>query len=163
MANVQYYDVILKPVVTEKSMNAMGEKKYTFMVHPEANKSQIKEAVEKMLSAKGGNGQSYPVSITPTDHPTRYLFEIAGVIREAEDYQLEITANGSPAGIDRKLAENVLIPAKNDFRFLSAKRIDEPENGIEIVFSDPVSTTQDLNGLIEIPEVSSSIFQVENN
>ena len=47
MANVQYYDVILKPVVTEKSMNAMGEKKYTFMVHPEANKSQIKEAVEK--------------------------------------------------------------------------------------------------------------------
>ena len=49
MANVQYYDVILKPVVTEKSMNAMGEKKYTFMVHPEANKSQIKEAVEKMF------------------------------------------------------------------------------------------------------------------
>ena len=122
-----------------------------------------KEAVEKMLSAKGGNGQSYPVSITPTDHPTRYQFEIAGVIREAEDYQLEITANGSPAGIDRKLTENVLIPAKNDFRFLSAKRIDEPENGIEIVFSDPVSTTQDLNGLIEIPEVASSIFQVENN
>ena len=49
MANVQYYDVILKPVVTEKSMNAMSEKKYTFLVHPEANKSQIKEAVEKMF------------------------------------------------------------------------------------------------------------------
>ncbi len=45
----QYYDVILKPVVTEKSMNAMAEKKYTFLVHPEANKSQIKEAVEKMF------------------------------------------------------------------------------------------------------------------
>lgn len=49
MANVQYYDVILKPVITEKSMNAMGEKKYTFLVHPEANKSMIKEAVEKMF------------------------------------------------------------------------------------------------------------------
>ena len=47
MADIRYYDVILKPIVTEKSMNAMGEKKYTFMVHPEANKSQIKEAVEK--------------------------------------------------------------------------------------------------------------------
>ena len=33
MANVQYYDVILKPVVTEKSMELMGEKKYTFLVH----------------------------------------------------------------------------------------------------------------------------------
>ena len=49
MANVKYYDVILKPVVTEKSMNAMAEKKYTFLVHPEANKSMIKEAVEKMF------------------------------------------------------------------------------------------------------------------
>jgi len=49
MANIQYYDVILKPVITEKSMNAMGEKKYTFLVHPEANKTMIKEAVEKMF------------------------------------------------------------------------------------------------------------------
>ena len=49
MANVQYYDVILKPVVTEKSMELMGEKKYTFLVHPEATKSQIKEAVEKLF------------------------------------------------------------------------------------------------------------------
>ena len=49
MANVQYYDVILKPVVTEKSMAAMAEKKYTFFVHPEANKTMIKEAVEKMF------------------------------------------------------------------------------------------------------------------
>ena len=49
MANVQYYDVILKPVVTEKSMAAMGEKKYTFHVRFFANKTMIKEAVEKMF------------------------------------------------------------------------------------------------------------------
>ena len=50
MANIQYYDVILKPVITEKSMGGMGEKKYTFLVHPEANKTMIKEAVEKMFA-----------------------------------------------------------------------------------------------------------------
>ena len=49
MANIQYYDVILKPVVTEKSMNAMADKKYTFLVHTDANKTMIKEAVEKMF------------------------------------------------------------------------------------------------------------------
>ena len=49
MANVQYYDVILKPVITEKSMNIMANKEYTFLVHPEANKTMIKEAVEKMF------------------------------------------------------------------------------------------------------------------
>ena len=49
MANVQYYDVIIEPVVTEKSMNLTAEKKYTFLVHPDANKTMIKEAVEKMF------------------------------------------------------------------------------------------------------------------
>ena len=49
MADIKYYDVILKPVITEKSMAGMGEKKYTFLVHTDANKSQIKEAVEKMF------------------------------------------------------------------------------------------------------------------
>ena len=49
MANLAYYDVILEPVITEKSMNAMAEKKYTFYVHTDANKSQVKDAVEKMF------------------------------------------------------------------------------------------------------------------
>jgi len=49
MANVQYYDVIIKPVVTEKTMNDMADKKYTFFVHTESNKTMIKEAVEKMF------------------------------------------------------------------------------------------------------------------
>ena len=49
MADIKYYDVILKPVITEKSMNAMSLKKYTFLVHTEATKTQIKEAVEKMF------------------------------------------------------------------------------------------------------------------
>jgi len=49
MADVKYYDVILKPVVTEKSMGVMADKKYTFYVHPDATKGQIKEAVEKMF------------------------------------------------------------------------------------------------------------------
>ena len=49
MADLKYYDVILKPLVTEKSMEAQADRKYTFLVNPEANKAQIKEAVEKMF------------------------------------------------------------------------------------------------------------------
>jgi large subunit ribosomal protein L23 len=50
MAKFNYYDVLLKPVITEKSMDQMSERKYTFLVHPEATKVQIKEAVEKMFA-----------------------------------------------------------------------------------------------------------------
>ena len=50
MADLKYCDIIRKPVITEKSMDAMGEKKYTFLVHTDATKTQIKDAVEKMFA-----------------------------------------------------------------------------------------------------------------
>ena len=49
MADLKYYDVILKPIVTEASMQDMAEKKYAFYVHVDATKIQVKEAVEKMF------------------------------------------------------------------------------------------------------------------
>lgn len=49
MANLTHYDIIKKPVVSEKSMNQMVNKKYTFIVHKDATKIQIKDAVEKLF------------------------------------------------------------------------------------------------------------------
>ena len=46
------YDIIRKPLITEKSMAAMSENKYTFIVHMNANKVQIKRAVEEVFGVK---------------------------------------------------------------------------------------------------------------
>jgi large subunit ribosomal protein L23 len=43
------YDIIIKPVITEGSMDATQEKKYTFKVAVGANKTQIKDAVEEIF------------------------------------------------------------------------------------------------------------------
>jgi large subunit ribosomal protein L23 len=45
-------DVIIKPIVTEKSMRLLDDNRYTFLVHPEANKTEIKVAVEKIFDVK---------------------------------------------------------------------------------------------------------------
>lgn len=45
-------DVLLKPVVSEKSYALLDENKYTFVVHPRANKTQIKQAVEAVFQVK---------------------------------------------------------------------------------------------------------------
>jgi large subunit ribosomal protein L23 len=50
MANLQYYDVIFKPLMTEKSMTLLEEQTYSFYVHPKATKTQIKEAVERLFN-----------------------------------------------------------------------------------------------------------------
>jgi len=46
------YDIIRKPVITEKSMNEMSDKKYTFIVDINANKTEIKMAVEEVFKVK---------------------------------------------------------------------------------------------------------------
>jgi large subunit ribosomal protein L23 len=60
MAKLQYYDVLLKPLMTEKSMRYMeagsdakdqgNAPVYSFYVHPEATKTQVKDAVEKLFN-----------------------------------------------------------------------------------------------------------------
>ena len=45
-------DVLLAPVISEKSYGLLDENKYTFLVHPGANKTEIKIAVEKIFGVK---------------------------------------------------------------------------------------------------------------
>ena len=45
-------DVILRPVVSEKSYALIDENAYTFLVHPDANKVQIRQAVEEIWGVK---------------------------------------------------------------------------------------------------------------
>lgn len=45
-------DVILRPVISEKSYNLMDDNKYTFVVDPRANKTEIKIAVERIFEVK---------------------------------------------------------------------------------------------------------------
>jgi len=46
------HDIIVKPIITEESMDAMADGKYTFVVDKKANKSQIKRAIEEIFDVK---------------------------------------------------------------------------------------------------------------
>ncbi len=47
-----YRDIIIKPVITEKTMNLLVENKYTFIVDKRANKTEIKNAIESIFDVK---------------------------------------------------------------------------------------------------------------
>ena len=57
MANV--YDIIIRPIITERSMEATGTKKYVFEVAPTAGKIEIKNARGADLRREGGQGQHH--------------------------------------------------------------------------------------------------------
>ena len=91
MADLKYYDIIKKPVLTEKSMNAMAEKKYTFLVHPDATKSQIKEAVEKMFEGtKVAN-----VNTINYDGKTRRRGMVTGKTAKSKKAYVQLTAESA--------------------------------------------------------------------
>ena len=46
------YDIILKPIITEQSMEATADKKYVFQVAIDANKTEIKKAIEEIFGVK---------------------------------------------------------------------------------------------------------------
>ena len=52
MTELHHRDVLLAPVVSEKTYSLLDENKYTFLVHPDANKTEIKIAVEKVFGVK---------------------------------------------------------------------------------------------------------------
>lgn len=56
------HDVIIKPIITEESMDAMAMGKYTFMVDRRAKKGEIKRAIEKIFDVKVKNVNTINVS-----------------------------------------------------------------------------------------------------
>ncbi len=122
-----------------------------------------KSLVEQMLSATSSDKQPLSVVIDTQDNGTVYPFTIAGIRRGTEDTEVILSVNGKKGDINKSVEEKAMVPAKGNFRFLSAKRISLPENGIRLTFSEPVSETQDLKGLITLSGLSSYIFQVTDN
>jgi large subunit ribosomal protein L23 len=49
------YQVIERPLITEKALELNGQRRYAFAVHPEANKHQIREAIQTLLTDGEGN------------------------------------------------------------------------------------------------------------
>ncbi|MGI6433824.1 MAG: 50S ribosomal protein L23 [Syntrophomonadaceae bacterium] len=47
-----YRDIIIKPIVTEKSMGLLADNKYTFIVDKRANKTEIKNAIENIFNVR---------------------------------------------------------------------------------------------------------------
>ncbi|QRN78698.1 MAG: 50S ribosomal protein L23 [Nocardiopsis sp. BM-2018] len=55
MRIADHRDIIVEPVISEKSYGLMDQNKYTFIVRPDANKTQIKIAIEKIFEVKVTN------------------------------------------------------------------------------------------------------------
>jgi large subunit ribosomal protein L23 len=52
MASLHSTQVLIKPVISEKSYEGIAQNKYTFQIHPDAHKTQVRQAVEELFDVK---------------------------------------------------------------------------------------------------------------
>jgi len=119
-----------------------------------------KQEVEKMFSVKSNDKQSLTILLEPDEKSDRYTFTIPDIKRADEDVTLTLIVNGEKLGMTKKAEETITVPAMNSFKFIEGRRITEPENGIELSFSEPLMESQDLTGLITVSGLSSPVFQI---
>lgn len=135
-------------------VSVAGEITFSCKVNP--------DDVGKLFSLSEGDNK-YQVQLSAKESGSSYRFRIDKIARKEKEYQLAISINGSKVKVNQKEEITVRIPAKEDFSFLSAERINNPQNGISILFSAPLSNTQDMKGLLEIPELQNYTIEVEDN
>jgi uncharacterized protein YfaS (alpha-2-macroglobulin family) len=122
------------------------------------------DLVQKAFSAHTGDNQSLSPIINTTGDAKIFRYTIPNIQRKKTDIDLKIILDGKGFQINKIFSHTTSIPALDVFKVLSAELISEPENGVRINFSYPISTNQDLRGLILIPELSNNFTaRVENN
>ena len=125
------------------------------------NEPMKQEDVAGMVKAEGAG--NVPLQVTPTNDPTLFHVALNGIARETLDVRVKLKVDGKASGVDHVEETEVLIPAKGDFRFLSVERMSNIGNGLEIEFSDPLETTQDLKGLVELKGVQNFVTRIEGH
>lgn len=118
--------------------------------------------ITKMIKAQRGKDKFTPKIISTPD-PLIYKFEIADIPKEKEESMLTITYLGNAIEINKTEEEEVKIPAASLFKLLSSELLEEPEHGVCLTFSDPVSTDQDIQGLIYVEQIEHFTYQIQNN
>ncbi|MDR1683780.1 MAG: alpha-2-macroglobulin, partial [Candidatus Symbiothrix sp.] len=134
-------------------------------IHGEIRFNEVPEKalVEKALSAKTNDNQLFIPVVTTTESDGVFRFSIDKIARKKTNVDLTVQIDGKTLGLANSLSESITIPALDIFRVILAEQIYEPENGIQIVLTDPVSQSQDIRGLVTLSGISQYTYHVENN
>ncbi|GHV29355.1 hypothetical protein FACS1894177_00100 [Bacteroidia bacterium] len=119
--------------------------------------------VKKGFSATTSDKQSLSPKIENTGNAKIFHFVIENIQRKDSEIKLTVTFDGKEFGADKKQSEETLIPGINDFKVIETELISESETGVRIVFSSPLSTQQDMRGLIHIPEIPEYTVSIQDN
>jgi uncharacterized protein YfaS (alpha-2-macroglobulin family) len=120
------------------------------------------ETVKKMITARLEKADA-AVTVDARDGAREFAFTVKDVARTGENRQLLVSIDGAAGKIDRRETLSVSIPAKDRFKLFEYEIDSSPEDALRLVFSDPVSESQDLKSMITIGGMSGYTVQAQAN
>ncbi|MFN0213261.1 MAG: alpha-2-macroglobulin family protein [Saprospiraceae bacterium] len=123
------------------------------------NESCLPDKIEKMLTARQGN-KALLVSWQHSEDGRLHQWTVAGVERTNVASSVRLAWSGSPIGVEKNMAEEQAVPPFGEFLVLSAKAVQVEEQYVLLNFSDPISSAQDLSGLVRIDNYNGKLRYV---
>ncbi len=120
------------------------------------------EDLEKTISATQ-NGKKLTISWNHGIGERLHTFSIDSINRTEQRGEVVLEWNGEAIESEEKGEQNIEIPPLGEFKVMDLKVIQQPEQTIVIYFSDPISTTQDLNGLVYLQSGEALRLAVDEN
>lgn len=107
------------------------------------------EELEKMLTATQ-NGKALTISWNHTEGNKLHTFTANGVERTMNRSAVDLTWNGESLGVKQTGNARVNVPALDEFEVVSVRVVQSENQYLLINFSDPISSSQTLNGLVRV-------------
>jgi len=114
------------------------------------------------ISDKGDNTK---IKVEPTEVRGKYIITLDSLKRENNPIDYVLNVNGKPIGVDRETNITVPIPKLNltPFEVVDVRIDYEPSECIRVTFSDPLSSNQNIQGLINMNGVDNFSYDIQKN
>ena len=149
--------------VTMGALESASPEGTSYLLHGEIIASDIVEAreVENWLRAKLGRKK---LDIT-WDHADNLVhkFTVPGIDRSGESQELTLSWDGSSSGVNQKGSSIIIIPPSGAFNIIDIITATGENQKIDIIFSDPVEASQEIEGLIQFTPSTETTININSN
>ncbi len=114
------------------------------------------EAIEKTVTAKQ-NGKTLPLRWEHEQGQLAHNFYVTEINRGSQPSQIELQWNGKPMDVVLRGEKEVEVPSLKDFKVTDARVEQDQEQYILLFFSDPLSETQNIDGLVSISNYNGTL------
>lgn len=122
----------------------------------------LPEAIEDIINVKQGKN-TLPVSWDHAEDGRKHEFTIDSIRRGNQEMVVEIAYNGASIQTEQTGIEEFVVPALGDFKVLSHKLVQYPEQHVLLSFSDPLRKNQSVEGLIRLSNDTDMRYIIEGN